>query len=147
MTRQAILDNKHLNVDYKTFSRRTVGHSKTLERIEGAGVRLLRGILGFPPGRGTAGNRTGALRAPLLLAGKLDLEGADLSRISPHYLGITPREADRVGFREPPAYILTIENFASFNRHIAEADPVDWERRRTSAVTPRSPPSRRCGRS
>ncbi|MHC2332119.1 hypothetical protein ACVIW0_001408 [Bradyrhizobium sp. USDA 4454] len=124
---QAILDDKHLDVDYKTFSRRTVGHSKTLERIEGAVVRLLSGILEFPPGA----RPREALRAiglerfapPLLLAGKIDLEGADLSRISPHYLGITPKEADRVRFREPPAYILTIENFASFNRHIAEADP------------------------
>ncbi|WP_050399947.1 Wadjet anti-phage system protein JetD domain-containing protein [Bradyrhizobium embrapense] len=124
---QAILDNKHLDVDYKTFSRRTVGHSKTLERIEGAVVRLLSCILEFPPGA----RPREALRAiglerfapPLLVAGKIDLEGADLSRICPHYLGITPKEADRVRFREPPAYILTIENFASFNRHIAEADP------------------------
>ncbi|BAR57943.1 hypothetical protein NK6_4777 [Bradyrhizobium diazoefficiens] len=51
---QAILANKHLGVDYKTFSRRTVGHSKTLERIEGAVVRLLSGILEFPPARGHA---------------------------------------------------------------------------------------------
>ncbi|XUJ32502.1 hypothetical protein ACQ5SK_28980 [Bradyrhizobium japonicum] len=51
---QAILANKHLGVDYKTFSRRTVGHSKTLERIEGAVVRLLSGILELPPARGHA---------------------------------------------------------------------------------------------
>lgn len=124
---QAILANKHLGVDYKTFSRRTVGHSKTLERIEGAVVRLLSGILEFPPGA----RPREALRAiglerfapPLLIAGKIDLDGADLAGISPLYLGITPKEADRVRFREPPAYVLTIENFASFNRHIAEADP------------------------
>lgn len=124
---QAILDNKHLDVDYKTFSRRTVGHSKILERIEGAVVRLLSGIMDFPPGA----RPREALRAiglerfapPLLISGKIDLDGADLSGISPHYLGISPKEADRVRFREPPAYILTIENFASFNRHIAEADP------------------------
>lgn len=81
----------------------------------------------FPPGA----RPREALRAiglerfapPLLSAGKIDLDGADLSGISPHYLGISPKEADRVRFREPPAYILTIENFASFNRHIAEADP------------------------
>ncbi|MEY9753776.1 Wadjet anti-phage system protein JetD domain-containing protein [Bradyrhizobium yuanmingense] len=124
---QAILNNRHLDVDYKTFSRRTVGHSKTLERIEGAVVRLLSGLLEFPPGA----RPREALRAiglerfapPLLIAGKIDLDGADLSGISPLYLGITPKEADRLRFREQPAYILTIENFASFNRHIAEADP------------------------
>ncbi|WP_271519173.1 hypothetical protein [Bradyrhizobium sp. CCBAU 53380] len=60
---------------------------------------------------------------PLLIAGKIDRDGADLSVISPLYLGITPKKADRVRFREPPAYVLTIENFASFNRHIAEVDP------------------------
>lgn len=124
---QAILDNKHLDVDYKTFSRKTVGHSKTLERVEGAVVRLLSGVLEFPPGARPreALRATGLERfaPPLLIAGKIDLEGADLSGISPLYLGITAKEADRVRFREPPAYVLTIENFASFNRHIAEADP------------------------
>ncbi|MDA9491128.1 Wadjet anti-phage system protein JetD domain-containing protein [Bradyrhizobium sp. CCBAU 11361] len=125
---QAILDNKHLDVDYKTFSRRTVKHSKTLERVEGVVVRLLSGVLEFPPGA----RPREALRAiglerfapPLLIAGKIDLLGADLSRVTPLYLGIAPKEADRVRFREPPAYVLTIENFASFNRHVAEADPA-----------------------
>ncbi|SDI97917.1 hypothetical protein SAMN05216338_103539 [Bradyrhizobium sp. Rc2d] len=124
---QAILDNKHLDVDYKTFSRRTVGYSKTLEHIEGVVVRLLNGILEFPPGaRPREALRTIGLERfapPLLIAGRIDLDGADLSRASPHYLGITPKEADRIRFREPPTYVLTIENFASFNRHIAEADP------------------------
>ena len=46
---QAILGGKHLNVDYRTFSRRTVGDSKALERLEGAVVRLLGGIIEFPP--------------------------------------------------------------------------------------------------
>jgi hypothetical protein len=46
---QAILDGKHLNVDYRTFSRRTVGDSKTLERLEGAVVRLLNGVVDLPP--------------------------------------------------------------------------------------------------
>ncbi|PWE77191.1 hypothetical protein XF30_10810 [Bradyrhizobium sp. SUTN9-2] len=124
---QAILDNKHLDVDYKTFSRRTVKHSKTLERLEGVVVRLLSGIVEFPPGA----RPREALRAiglerfapPLLIAGKIDFQGVDLSRAATLYLGIPPKETDRVRFREPPAYILTIENFASFNRHIAEADP------------------------
>lgn len=124
---QAILDSKHLNVDYRTFSRRTVGDSKALERLEGAVVRLLHGIVDLPP----EAKPRAALRAiglerfapPLLIAGRVDLEGADLSTVSPLYLGISPNEADRIRFRQPPAYILTIENFASFSRHIIEADP------------------------
>ncbi|WP_249152195.1 hypothetical protein [Bradyrhizobium liaoningense] len=84
---QSILDNKHLDVDYKTFSRRTVRHSKTLERVEGVVVRLLSGVLEFPPGA----RPREALRAiglerfapPLLIAGKIDLLGADLSGATP----------------------------------------------------------------
>ncbi len=60
---------------------------------------------------------------PLLIAGRVDLVGADLSGAPLAYLGVSPKEADRIRFREPPRYILTIENFASFNRHIIEADP------------------------
>ncbi|WP_233443168.1 Wadjet anti-phage system protein JetD domain-containing protein [Bradyrhizobium brasilense] len=116
-----------MDVDYRTFSRRTVGDSKALERVEGAVVRLLGGILELPPGaRPREALRTIGLERfapPLLIAGRIDLDGADLSQISPRYLGIPPKEADRIRFRRPPAYLLTIENFASFNRHVAEADP------------------------
>jgi hypothetical protein len=124
---QAILDGKHLDVDYRTFSRRIAGDSKALERVEGAVVRFLTGLVDLPPGaKPREALRTLGLERfapPLLIAGRIDLAGADLSRISPLYLGIPPKEADRVCFREPPAYILTVENFASFNRHIIEADP------------------------
>jgi len=124
---QAILDGKHVNVDYRTFSRRTVGNSKTLERLENAVVRLLGAIIDLPP----EAKPRAALRAiglerfapPLLIAGRIDLEATDLSGVTPLYLGMAPTEAGRIRFREPPAYLLTIENFASFNRHIIEADP------------------------
>ncbi|WP_445219661.1 Wadjet anti-phage system protein JetD domain-containing protein [Bradyrhizobium sp. Pa8] len=103
-----------------------MGDSKALERVEGAVVRLLGGILDLPPGA----RPREALRAiglerfapPLLIAGRIDLDGADLSRISSAYLGVSPNEAGHIRFREPPAYLLTIENFASFNRHVTEAD-------------------------
>jgi hypothetical protein len=124
---QAILDGKNLDVDYRTFSRRIAGDSKALERVEDAVVRLLGGLVDLPPSaKPREALRTLGLERfapPLLIAGRIDLAGADLSRISPLYLGIPPNEADRVRFREPPAYILTVENFASFNRHIIEADP------------------------
>ncbi|MGC0322565.1 hypothetical protein ABIG06_003194 [Bradyrhizobium sp. USDA 326] len=125
---QAILDGKHVNVDYRTFSRRIVGDSKTLERLEGAVVRLLGGIIELPPeARPRAALRAIGLERfapPLLIAGRVDLAGADLSAASPLYLGVAPNEANRIRFRDPPAYLLTIENFASFSRHIIEADPA-----------------------
>jgi Uncharacterized protein conserved in bacteria C-term(DUF2220) len=127
---QAILDDRHIGVDYRTFSRRVADDSKALERVECAVIRLLSGILDLPPDPEARPRE--ALRAlglerfapPLLISGRVDLVDADLSRATPLYLGISPNEADRVRFREPPAYVLTIENFASFSRHVIEADPL-----------------------
>ncbi|HEY6259141.1 MAG TPA: Wadjet anti-phage system protein JetD domain-containing protein [Xanthobacteraceae bacterium] len=123
----AILDGRHQGVDYRTFSRRVTGDSKMLERMEGPVVRLLGGILDLPPGaKPREALRTLGLEKfapPLLISGRVDLTEADLSLASPLYLGIPPNEATCIRFRELPAYLLTIENFASFNRHIIEADP------------------------
>lgn len=124
---QAILDDRHVEVDYRTFSRRVTGDSKALERVEGAVVRLLVGLRDLPPGaKPREALRTLGLERfapPLLIAGRVDLEGADLSGPSLAYLGLSPKQAGLIRFREPPAYLLTIENFASFNRHVLEADP------------------------
>jgi Uncharacterized protein conserved in bacteria C-term(DUF2220) len=124
---QAILDGRHVDVDYRTFSRRAAGDSKALERVEGAVVRLLAGLRDLPPGaKPREALRTLGLERfapPLLISGRIDLENADLSRAGLAYFGISPKQAGLVRFREPPAYLLTIENFASFNRHILEADP------------------------
>lgn len=124
---QGVLDGKHSGADYRTFSRRIAGDSKALERSEGIVARLLGRILELPPGaKPREALRTLGLEKfapPLLIAGRVDLAGADLKGASLAYLGIAPNEAGRVLFREEPAYLLTIENFASFNRHIAEADP------------------------
>ncbi len=127
---QAILDGQHAGRDYRTFSQKVSGESKTLERLEGAVVRLLARLRDLPPGASTRPRE--ALRTlglekfapPLLISGHVDLADADLSRGMPLYLGIPPSEADRLRFRKMPAYLLTIENFASFNRHITEADPA-----------------------
>ncbi len=125
---QAILDGRHAGMDYRTFSRRVSGDSKTLERLERSVVRLLANFRDLPPGaRPREALRTLGLEKfapPLLVSGQVDLADADLSGSTPLYLGIPPNEADRLRFRRPPAYLLTIENYASFNRHIIEADPV-----------------------
>jgi hypothetical protein len=60
----------------------------------------------------------------MLLSGHIDFDTAELSAAAPLYFGIPPSEARRVRFREKPRYFLTIENFASFNRHVTEADPL-----------------------
>ena len=123
---QAILDERHAGIDYRTFSRRASGDSKTLERFERSVVGLLARFRNLAPGATPReALRTLGLEKfapPLLISGHINLEGADLSRSMPLYLGIPPKEADRLRFRRMPAYLLTIENYASFNRHILEAD-------------------------
>ena len=124
---KAILEDKHRGVDYRTFSRRIAGDSKALEKVEGAVVRLLGSALELPPSaRSKDALRTLGLEKfapPMLLAGRIDFDKAELSLARPTYFGIPPAEACRVRLREKPRYLLTIENFASFNRHVIEADP------------------------
>ena len=124
---KAILEDKHRGVDYRTFSRRIAGDSKALEKVEGAVVRLLGSALELPPtARPKDALRTLGLEKfapPMLLAGRIDFDKAELSLARPTYFGIPPAEACRVRLREKPRYLLTIENFASFNRHVIEADP------------------------
>lgn len=125
---QAILDQCHEGIDYRTFSRRFAGHSKALERVEGAVARLLAGVLDFPPdARPREALRTIGLEKfapPLLIAGQINFAEADLSGERLVYLGVAPNDAGRLRFRQTPGYLLTIENFASFNRHAIEADPA-----------------------
>jgi hypothetical protein len=127
MMAQAILEGRHRGVDYRTFSRRISGDSKALERLEAVVVRLLGSSLELPPGaRPRDALRTLGLEKfapPLLLSGPLDFDVADLSAAAPLYFGIPPAEAGRVRFRRTPQYCLTVENFASFSRHVMEADP------------------------
>jgi len=123
----AILEGRHRGADYRTFSRRIAGDSKALERMEGPVVKLLSSTLELPPGaRPKDALRTLGLEKfapPMLLSGHIDFGTAELSAAAPLYFGISPGEATRVRVREKPRYFLTIENFASFNRHVTEADP------------------------
>jgi hypothetical protein len=124
---KAIWEGRHRGADYRTFSRRVTGESKALEKLEAVVVRILDPVLEFPP----EARPREALRAlglekfapPLLVSGRGDFGGAEMSAANPQYFGIPPNEAGRLVFRTTPEYLLTIENFASFNRHIVEADP------------------------
>jgi Uncharacterized protein conserved in bacteria C-term(DUF2220) len=124
---RAILEGKHVGLDYRTFSRRFGGESKRLERLEGVVVRLLSGAVELPPSaRPRDALRTIGLEKfapPLLLSGRFDFDVAELSAAAPKYFGISPSEIGRLRIRGMPQYVLTIENFASFNRHVTEADP------------------------
>jgi hypothetical protein len=57
-----------------------------------------------------------------LLSGRFLLDGISVGA-SLSYLGIPPTEMMRISFSRQPDYVLTVENFASFSRHVLEADP------------------------
>ena len=122
---QAIIEQQHLDLDYRTFSRRIVADSKALERLEGAVLQLVGAVLDLPP----ASSPRSAFAAlglerfspPLLLSGRFLLDGVSVAP-SLSYLGIAPSAMMAVSFDRRPDYVLTIENFASFNRHVLEAD-------------------------
>ena len=46
------------------------------------------------------------------------LDGAPLPSIG--YVGVPPEEGDRLGIAKPVGYVLTIENYAPFVRHVRE---------------------------
>ena len=92
-------------------------------------LRILATAIEVPP----AGRPREALAAlgldrfgpPLLIAGPLALSGVALP-LALAYLGLpaTPAALETLSFTRPPTHLLTIENFASFNRHVLEADPA-----------------------
>lgn len=126
MLAQAILEDRHIGVDYRTFSRRIAEDSKALERVESAVVRLVGLVFDLPP----QARPREALRAlglerfapPLLVAGPLHWDETDVSAMGLAYVGMPANEAHRIRFHRRPTHVLTIENFASFNRHVLEAD-------------------------
>lgn len=126
-----ISQGHHEGADYRTFSRLATGDSKALERLEPAVLRLVSAVLEVPSvdRARDAFLHLGLDRfaPPLLVSGPVDLDGAALSPAL-SYIGLPAVAgiADCLSFTKPPLYLLTIENFASFNRHVLE---VDAERR------------------
>lgn len=124
----AIAAGDHVGSDYRTFSRGVAGDSKALERLEAAVVRILSTAIDVPPAErpreALAALGLDRFGPPLLIAGPLALSGIALPRALP-YLGLpaTPSALETLSLIRPPTHLLTIENFASFNRHVLEADP------------------------
>jgi hypothetical protein len=121
-------DRRHITVDYQSFSEKVTGKTKTLKKLEGAVVSLLRKVLDLPveatPRVALRTLGVGRFAPALLIAGPVNLAGTDLSRTQLRYVGLPPEEVHYLRFQTTPAYLLTIENFASFNRHLIEADPT-----------------------
>jgi hypothetical protein len=110
--------------DYRTFSRAAVGDTKALER----NLRQVGQILPLVhPGVFENGLQIESLLAelgiarlpqPLLIAGRIAIAGQTLPAMP--YAGIPTETVSQIGLVERPSHLLTIENYASFIRHVRE---------------------------
>jgi hypothetical protein len=117
-------------VDFRSFSRIAVGDSKALERhLTGVAKALMRM---FPeladrghlrPGELLASLGISRLPQPLLVSGPLWLDGSAMPPLP--FVGVPVEEAHRLRIADKPPYMLTIENYASFVRHVREVSLRD----------------------
>lgn len=114
------------SIDYRTFSRRAVGNSKSLERQARLVVHLLRRLhpeLGIDEGLDDADVLAclgvERLPQPLLVGGPISLDGVPAPRMP--FLGLPPEQVHRLAVAKID-YILTVENYASFVRHCREVN-------------------------
>lgn len=122
---QRALSPELRQIDIRTFSREATGDSKALKDNLGAVVAVLRrlhpevgGDVVADPGDLVEMLGVVAMPHPLLISGRVALDGVPLPRLD--FLGLPPEEAGRVTFEGEPAYVLTVENQASFVRHARE---------------------------
>ncbi|MCW6535933.1 DUF2220 domain-containing protein [Sphingomonas lycopersici] len=112
-------------VDYRTFSRIAGTDSKALERLVSIVPRLFDRL--YPdraPGELLAPEdwlaTFGVLRTPqpLAVGGPIAIAGQPLPPL--RFYGVPPEQADQLGLVAPVGYLLTIENYTSFVRHVRE---------------------------
>ncbi|MCG7509347.1 Wadjet anti-phage system protein JetD domain-containing protein [Mesorhizobium retamae] len=111
--------------DFRTFSRLTVGDSKALEKnvrqVAAAMMKIFAGMeeqARLDPEEMLASAGIRRLPQPILLHGDVSLDGLPFPAMP--YVGIPTDCAGGIGLLTKPDYILTIENFTSFVRHIRE---------------------------
>jgi hypothetical protein len=111
--------------DFRTFSRLTVGDSKALEKnvrqVAAAMTKIFAGMeeqARLDPEELLASAGIRRLPQPILLHGDVSLDGLPFPAMP--YVGIPTDCAGGIGLLAKPDYVLTIENFTSFVRHIRE---------------------------
>lgn len=109
--------------DMRSYSRQVTGDSKRIERHRRA-VAAAAADLGLVPPELPVEEAMAALGLekfahPVLLGGALTFARAAFPERS--FLGILPRDLPAVAVAEGAATLLTVENYASFNRYVTEA--------------------------
>ncbi|GAB3444435.1 Wadjet anti-phage system protein JetD domain-containing protein [Insolitispirillum peregrinum] len=120
----ALEKQEHLGLDMRTFSRRACGDSKAVEALRGPVIAAWRQREELPADPDEALTAIGLEKFPhpVLVQGCFDHPVIGTVQAVP-YLGF-PLDMITSGLRAlpPPAYVLTIENFASFNRYVREIE-------------------------
>jgi hypothetical protein len=111
--------------DFRTFSRLTVGDSKVLEnnlrQVAAAMAKIFTGVEEqnrLDPEELLASAGIRRLPQPILLHGDISLDGQPFPAMP--YVGIPTDCAGGINLLAKPDYVLAIENFTSFVRHIRE---------------------------
>lgn len=114
-------------VDVRTFARDACGDSKALKAnmlSVLAIVRRLRPDLvsgaAVEPAETLSTWGVVAMPHPLMISGALALDGIVMPTLN--FFGLPPEDVARVTLGSPPAYVLTVENQASFVRHAREVN-------------------------
>lgn len=119
----AVERDDHVGLDMRTVSRRACGDSKACERLQAAmAAALRRRFSDLPDGRPRdvlAAVGLEKFPQPVLVRGTLRLPDGMVLAARP-YVGLPSDWAEAAEPAAPPAYVLTIENLASFNRHVRE---------------------------
>lgn len=109
-------------MDIRTFSRRTTGNSKFVEAHQGKVADVLRLATDVPPDLNArevlAFFGIKRFQHACLIAGSIAYRGVALP--TEPYIGIAPEMAQGIEVIGNPAWVLTVENLASFNRHVRE---------------------------
>lgn len=111
-------------LDYRTFSRNAGVRSKALEQRAATVVALLSRLIpdaaeqGLDAAEILATFGVTRLPQPLLVSGPLTLDDAPLADLD--YWGVPAESANRLGLGRPVSYMLAVENYASFVRHVRE---------------------------
>lgn len=117
-------------VDFRTFSRLSVGDSKALERNVRAVASAISRLFGpdhlapeLEPEELLGSLGIKRLPQPVLIRGPITISGEPLPEMP--FVGIPPESVDMVRLAREPDYFLSVENYASFVRHVREIASSD----------------------
>jgi hypothetical protein len=113
--------------DLRTYSGQTTGNTKLLERHASRIINFLKQIgkldSDLSDHEAMASLGLEKFSQPVLMAGPVRLAGVDFAGLV--YVGLPPEQAPAIEPAGTIRSIITIENLASFNRHVREALQAD----------------------